>query len=68
MLLYIMLYTVNFKLYTVQGIRLKLEAAQRHDKPRWGDYPDKLNLEYIQGNYWIFYQNFSFQNRGNRKH
>ncbi|XP_023341090.1 beta-1,4-mannosyl-glycoprotein 4-beta-N-acetylglucosaminyltransferase [Eurytemora carolleeae] len=34
--------------YSPEGIRLKLEAAQRHDKPRWGDYPDKLNLKYIQ--------------------
>jgi len=32
-----------------QGIRLKLETAQRHDKPRWGDYPEKLDLDYIQG-------------------
>ena len=24
-----------------------MESAQRHDKPRWGDFPDKLNLHYI---------------------
>jgi len=24
-------------------------SAQKHDKPRWGDYPEKLNLTYIEG-------------------
>ena len=32
-----------------QGIRTKLQSAQRDDKPRWGDYPDKLDLQYIAG-------------------
>ena len=63
-----MMYAVNFKLYTVQGIRLKLEAAQRHDKPRWGDYPDKLNLKYIQGNYWIFRKILPFKTEKITKH
>ena len=36
------------RIYThPQGIRTKLLAAQRHDKPRWGDWPEKLSLEYI---------------------
>ena len=33
--------------YEPQGIRQKLVSAQRHDKPRWGDYPEKLDLDYI---------------------
>ena len=33
--------------YPPTGIKIKLESAQRHDKPRWGDFPDKLNLDYI---------------------
>jgi len=33
--------------YNPQGIRQKLVSAQRHDKPRWGDYPEKLDLDYI---------------------
>ena len=33
--------------YPPSGIKIKLESAQRHDKPRWGDFPDKLNLDYI---------------------
>ena len=33
--------------YPPPGIKIKLESAQRHDKPRWGDFPDKLNLDYI---------------------
>ena len=24
-------------------------AAQKDDKPRWGDYPEKLDLAYITG-------------------
>jgi len=24
-------------------------AAQKDDKPRWGDYPEKLDLTYIAG-------------------
>ena len=35
--------------YQPEGIRLKLVSAQRHDKPRWGDYPEKLDLDYIAG-------------------
>ena len=38
-----------FQISLFKGIRLKLETAQRHDKPRWGDYPEKLDLDYIQG-------------------
>ena len=33
--------------YPPSGIKIKLQSAQRHDKPRWGDFPDKLNLDYI---------------------
>ena len=33
--------------YSPPGIKIKMESAQRHDKPRWGDFPDKLNLDYI---------------------
>ncbi len=32
---------------SLQGIRRKLESAQAEDKPRWGDYDDKLDLNYI---------------------
>merc|ERR1719222_179380 len=31
-----------------EGIQWKLKSAQRNDKPRWGDYPKKLDLKYIQ--------------------
>ena len=31
------------------GIVTKLTSAQRHDKPRWGDFPEKLELPYLQG-------------------
>lgn len=34
--------------YTPEGIRTKLLSAQKHDKPRWGDYPEKTNLTYIE--------------------
>ena len=30
------------------GIRTKLGSAQRHDKPRWGDFPEKMELPYIE--------------------
>ena len=30
------------------SIRSKLLAAQKADTPRWGDYPEKLDLKYIQ--------------------
>ena len=30
------------------GIRTKLASAQRHDKPRWGDFPEKMELPYIE--------------------
>ena len=33
--------------YTPEGIRTKLLSAQKHDKPRWGDYPEKTNVTYI---------------------
>lgn len=33
--------------YPPPGIKHKLQSAQRHDKPRWGDYPEKLDLDYI---------------------
>ena len=33
--------------YSPAGIKLKLQSAQRDDKPRWGDFPDKLDLQYI---------------------
>ena len=33
--------------YSPPGIKIKMESAQRHDKPRWGDFPDKLDLDYI---------------------
>ena len=33
--------------YSPDGIRTKLLSAQKHDKPRWGDYPEKTNLSYI---------------------
>ena len=28
---------------------LRLLSAQKHDSPRWGDYPEKTNLTYIAG-------------------
>jgi len=31
------------------GIRTKLVSAQNGDFPRWGDYPAKLNITYIEG-------------------
>lgn len=33
--------------YPPEGIRTKLMSAQKHDKPRWGDYPEKTELSYI---------------------
>ena len=27
----------------------RLLSAQKHDSPRWGDYPEKTNLTYIAG-------------------
>ena len=33
--------------YKPEGIRTKLLSAQKHDKPRWGDYPEKTNVTYI---------------------
>ena len=30
------------------GILVKLSSAQSEDKPRWGDYPDKMELGYLQ--------------------
>lgn len=35
--------------YKPEGIRLKLASAQKDDKPRWGDYPEKMDLGYIAG-------------------
>ncbi|XP_018601573.2 beta-1,4-mannosyl-glycoprotein 4-beta-N-acetylglucosaminyltransferase-like isoform X2 [Scleropages formosus] len=34
--------------FTPEGIRLKLISAQNGDFPRWGDYEDKRDLNYIQ--------------------
>lgn len=34
---------------TPEGISVKLRSAGHHDFPRWGDYPEKLNLSYISG-------------------
>lgn len=31
------------------GIRTKLLSAQKSDTPRWGNYPEKLKLDYISG-------------------
>ena len=33
--------------YSPEGIRTKLLSAQKHDKPRWGDYPEKTDVGYI---------------------
>ena len=33
--------------FNAEGIRNKLINAQQNDKPRWGDYPEKLDLGYI---------------------
>ena len=33
--------------YDPEGIRTKLLSAQKHDKPRWGDYPEKTDVNYI---------------------
>jgi beta-1,4-mannosyl-glycoprotein beta-1,4-N-acetylglucosaminyltransferase len=30
-----------------EGILVKLMSAQRADTPRWGDYPEKLEINYI---------------------
>jgi len=35
--------------FDAEGIRLKLMSAQADDKPRWGDYPDKLAIPYLEG-------------------
>jgi hypothetical protein len=35
-------------IFYFQGIREKLLSAQRHDTPRWGDYPEKTELPYIE--------------------
>ncbi|XP_048870186.1 beta-1,4-mannosyl-glycoprotein 4-beta-N-acetylglucosaminyltransferase [Brienomyrus brachyistius] len=34
--------------FTPEGIRLKLISAQNGDFPRWGDYEDKRDLDYIR--------------------
>ncbi|KAL4647813.1 beta-1,4-mannosyl-glycoprotein 4-beta-N-acetylglucosaminyltransferase-like isoform X1 [Arapaima gigas] len=34
--------------FTPEGIQLKLISAQNGDFPRWGDYEDKRNLNYIR--------------------
>ena len=34
--------------YDPEGIRTKLLSAHVDDKPRWGDYPEKTDLNYIQ--------------------
>ena len=33
--------------YDPQGIRTKLLSAQKHDSPRWGDFPEKTDVAYI---------------------
>ena len=33
--------------YTPEGIRTKLLSAQKDDKPRWGNYPEKTDVNYI---------------------
>ena len=33
----------------VNRIRTKLVSAQNGDFPRWGSYPEKLNITYIRG-------------------
>ena len=33
--------------YSPEGIRTKLMSAQKHDSPRWGDFPEKTNVSYI---------------------
>ena len=32
---------------TPEGISVKLQSAIHQDFPRWGDYPDKLDIEYL---------------------
>ena len=34
---------------TVPRVSLRLLSAQKHDSPRWGDYPEKTNAAYIAG-------------------
>ncbi|CAL4068311.1 unnamed protein product, partial [Meganyctiphanes norvegica] len=34
--------------FSPSGIVRKLDSAQAADRPRWGDYPEKKNLTYIQ--------------------
>jgi beta-1,4-mannosyl-glycoprotein beta-1,4-N-acetylglucosaminyltransferase len=34
--------------YNPEGIRTKLLSAQKDDKPRWGNYPEKTDLKYIE--------------------
>jgi beta-1,4-mannosyl-glycoprotein beta-1,4-N-acetylglucosaminyltransferase len=33
--------------YNPEGILTKLLSAQKHDSPRWGDFPVKTNVSYI---------------------
>ena len=42
---------MKFALYTQikKCFKCTKILLQRHDKPRWGDYPDKLELSYIAG-------------------
>ena len=45
-------------------LRYKLASAQRSDPPRWGDYPEKMELNYIASlrrfayNWKIFFSTF----------
>jgi hypothetical protein len=32
---------------TPEGISVKLQSAIHQDFPRWGDYPEKLDIEYL---------------------
>ena len=38
----------SIPLFPPSGIRTKMASAQRHDKPRWGDFPEKMELPYIR--------------------
>jgi len=33
--------------YPAEGIRIKLSSAHLDDSPRWGNYPEKLEIPYI---------------------
>ncbi len=35
--------------FTAEDIRFKLLTAQMADGPRWGNYPEKTDVKYIEG-------------------